>query len=138
MTDVKTGILLWSQAASWPEMVDAAKRVDRLGYDHLWTWDHIYAIFGDPYQPIVEGWMTLAGWAMATEKTRLGLLVGANPFRNPGLTAKLGMASACPSTSRVTGAVSPRQTPEISVDTQSGCLRSSRGTHGESCASDRG
>ena len=89
MTDLKTGILLWSQAATWPEMVDAAKRVDRLGYDHLWTWDHVYAIFGDPYQPIVEGWTALAGWAMATERTRLGLLVGANTFRNPGLTAKL-------------------------------------------------
>jgi alkanesulfonate monooxygenase SsuD/methylene tetrahydromethanopterin reductase-like flavin-dependent oxidoreductase (luciferase family) len=86
---MKTGILLWSQAATWAEMVDAAKRVDELGYDHLWTWDHLYAIFGDPYQPIVEGWMALAGWAMATEKTRLGLLVGANTFRNPGLTAKL-------------------------------------------------
>ena len=89
MTELKTGILLWSQAATWPEMTDAAKRVDELGYDHLWTWDHLYAIFGDPYQPIFEGWMALAGWAMATERTRLGLLVGANTFRNPGLTAKL-------------------------------------------------
>ena len=89
MTELKTGILLWSQAAGWPEMTAAAKRVDQLGYDHLWTWDHLYAIFGDPYQPIVEGWMSLAGWAMATERTRLGLLVGANTFRNPGLTAKL-------------------------------------------------
>jgi alkanesulfonate monooxygenase SsuD/methylene tetrahydromethanopterin reductase-like flavin-dependent oxidoreductase (luciferase family) len=89
MTDLKTGILLWSQAATWPEMLDAAKQVDRLGYDHLWTWDHLYGIFGDPYQPIFEGWSLLAAWAMATEKTRLGLLVGANTFRNPGLTAKI-------------------------------------------------
>lgn len=88
MTELKTGILLWSQGAAWPELLDAAKRVDRLGYDHLWTWDHVYAIFGDPYQPIFEGWTTLAAWAMATERTRLGLLVGANTFRNPGLTAK--------------------------------------------------
>jgi len=88
VTELKTGILLWSQAAEWPEMLDAAKRVDRLGYDHLWTWDHLYAIFGDPYQPIMEGWTTLAAWAMATERIRLGLLVGANTFRNPGLVAK--------------------------------------------------
>jgi len=89
MTDVTFGILLWSQAASWNEMLDAAKRVDRLGYAHLWTWDHLYAIFGDPYQPIFEGWSLLNAWARETEQTRLGLLVGANTFRNPGLVAKV-------------------------------------------------
>jgi alkanesulfonate monooxygenase SsuD/methylene tetrahydromethanopterin reductase-like flavin-dependent oxidoreductase (luciferase family) len=88
MTDLKLGILLWSQAATWDEQLDAARLVDRLGYEHLWTWDHLYAIFGDPYQPIFEGWTSLAAWAMATERTRLGLLVGANTFRNPGLVAK--------------------------------------------------
>ena len=88
MTDVKLGILLWTQAATWPEMLDAAKRVDRLGYAHLWTWDHLYAIFGDPYQPIFEGWSLLNAWARETEQTRLGLLVGANTFRNPGVVAK--------------------------------------------------
>jgi len=88
MTDLKLGILLWSQGTPWHEQLEAAKLVDRLGYDHLWTWDHLYAIFGDPYQPIFEGWTSLAAWAMATENTRLGLLVGANTFRNPGLVAK--------------------------------------------------
>ena len=88
MTDLKLGILLFSQAATWEEQLEAARRVDRLGYAHLWTWDHLYAIVGDPYQPIFEGWTSLAAWAMATEQTRLGLLVGANTFRNPGLVAK--------------------------------------------------
>ena len=88
MPDVKLGILLWSQAATFTEMLDAAKRVDRLGYAHLWTWDHLYAIFGDPYQSIFEGWSLLNAWARETEQTRLGLLVGANTFRNPGVVAK--------------------------------------------------
>ncbi len=88
MTDLKIGILLWSQTGTWPEVLDAACRIDRLGYQHLWTWDHVYAIKGDPYQPIFEGWTTLAAWAMATERIRLGLLVGAVTFRNPGLVAK--------------------------------------------------
>jgi alkanesulfonate monooxygenase SsuD/methylene tetrahydromethanopterin reductase-like flavin-dependent oxidoreductase (luciferase family) len=87
--DLKLGILLWSQASSWPDLLAAAKRVDALGYDHLWTWDHVYAIFGDPYQPIFEGYTTLAAWATATERTRLGLLVGANTLRNPALVAKM-------------------------------------------------
>lgn len=88
MTDFRFGILPWSQAASWPEMLDAARRIDRLGYDHLWTWDHLHAIMGDPLQPIFEGYVVLGAWAAATERTKLGLLVGANTFRNPGLVAK--------------------------------------------------
>src|SRR4051794_14472316 len=88
MPDVKPGILLWSQGASWTEMLDAAKRVDQLGYPPLWTWDPLSAIFGAPYQPIFEGWSLLNAWARETEQTRLGLLVGANTFRNPGLVAK--------------------------------------------------
>jgi alkanesulfonate monooxygenase SsuD/methylene tetrahydromethanopterin reductase-like flavin-dependent oxidoreductase (luciferase family) len=88
MTELKTGILLWSQASTWAEFNDAALRVDRLGYDHLWTWDHLYAIFGDPYQDFWEGYMALAAWAPQTQRARLGLLVGANTFRNPGIVAK--------------------------------------------------
>jgi len=88
MTDFRFGILLWSQAATWPEMFDAARRVDRLGYDHLWTWDHLHAIMGNPLQPIYEGYVLLGAWATATERSKLGLLVGANTFRNPGIVAK--------------------------------------------------
>jgi len=88
MTDIKTGILLWSQATPWDAFEASAIRVDELGYEHLWTWDHLYAIFGDPYQPIFEGYTTLAAWVKVTRRTRLGLLVGANTFRNPGLVAK--------------------------------------------------
>lgn len=87
-SDFRIGIMLASQASTWPEMLDAAKRVDRLGYDHLWTWDHLHAIVGERLQPIFEGYTVLGAWAMATERVRLGLLVGANTFRNPGVVAK--------------------------------------------------
>ena len=88
MGDLRLGINLWSQASTWPEFLAAAQRADRLGYDHIWTWDHLYAIFGDPHQPIFEGYTALAAVAQATERARLGLFVGANTFRNPGLAAK--------------------------------------------------
>ncbi len=85
----KLGILLWNQATDWPAYEAAAKRVDGLGYHSLWAWDHLYAIFGDPNQPIFEGYTTLAAWSKATTNVRLGLLVGANTFRNPGVVAKM-------------------------------------------------
>jgi alkanesulfonate monooxygenase SsuD/methylene tetrahydromethanopterin reductase-like flavin-dependent oxidoreductase (luciferase family) len=88
MADVKLGAVLWSQASDWPEFLAAARHADDLGFDSIWTWDHLYAIFGDPYQQVVEGYTALAGIAMGTEKSEIGLLVGANTFRNPGLVAK--------------------------------------------------
>jgi len=83
------GVLLWSQGSTWSEFEAAARRVDELGYEHLWTWDHLHAIFGEPQQPIWEGYASLAAWAKTTSRVMLGLLVGANTFRNPGLVAKL-------------------------------------------------
>ena len=88
MPDTRYGILLFSQATTWPDLLETAKRIDRLGYSHLWAWDHLYAIFGDPYQDFFEGYSLLAAWARETERVRLGLLVGANTFRNPGIVAK--------------------------------------------------
>ena len=85
---ISLGICLWNQAATWAEFEGAAIRADELGYDHVWTWDHLYAIIGDPYQPVYEGYSTLAAWAKVTKRARLGLFVGANTFRNPGLVAK--------------------------------------------------
>jgi alkanesulfonate monooxygenase SsuD/methylene tetrahydromethanopterin reductase-like flavin-dependent oxidoreductase (luciferase family) len=89
VSDYRIGINLWSQGASWTDLLEAAQTVDSLGYEHLWTWDHVKAIFGDPNQSIHEGWTTITAWAMATERVRIGLMVGANTFRNPALVAKI-------------------------------------------------
>ena len=86
---VKFGLQLWSQQTGWPAFRDAAIAADAAGWDSIWTWDHLLAIFGPWEQPIFEGWTALAGIAPLTRRARLGLMVGANTFRNPGLTAKL-------------------------------------------------
>jgi alkanesulfonate monooxygenase SsuD/methylene tetrahydromethanopterin reductase-like flavin-dependent oxidoreductase (luciferase family) len=86
---VKIGFLLWPQTDSWPTLRDAAVRAERGGAASLWTWDHLNSIVGPWEGPILEGWSILAGWSQVTERATLGLMVGANTFRHPGLTAKL-------------------------------------------------
>jgi F420-dependent oxidoreductase-like protein len=86
---MRFGAQLWSQSSDWPNMRDAALAAEAAGWDGLWTWDHLLAIQGPWEQPIFEGWLTLAAWAALTSRVTVGLMVGANTFRNLGLTAKL-------------------------------------------------
>jgi alkanesulfonate monooxygenase SsuD/methylene tetrahydromethanopterin reductase-like flavin-dependent oxidoreductase (luciferase family) len=89
MSDFKLGALLWTQGSSWADLSAAALRIDQAGYEHLWFYDHLYAINSrDPHLPIFEGWAIIAGLATITVNAHLGLLVGANTFRNPGVVAK--------------------------------------------------
>jgi alkanesulfonate monooxygenase SsuD/methylene tetrahydromethanopterin reductase-like flavin-dependent oxidoreductase (luciferase family) len=89
MSELRLGALCWNQYTDWPRLLAAGQRADDLGFDTLWTWDHLYPIVGSSDGPILEGWMTLAGWAQATKRVRIGLMVGANTFREPTLTAKM-------------------------------------------------
>jgi alkanesulfonate monooxygenase SsuD/methylene tetrahydromethanopterin reductase-like flavin-dependent oxidoreductase (luciferase family) len=89
MTDVKFGALFWNQYTDWPSLRNAGIAADGLGYDDLWTWDHLYPIVGSDDGPMFEGWLTLAAWAEATKQAKIGLMVGANTFRNPALVAKM-------------------------------------------------
>ncbi|HET7027357.1 MAG TPA: LLM class flavin-dependent oxidoreductase [Candidatus Limnocylindrales bacterium] len=89
MPRIRIGANCWNQYTDWASLLEAGRRADRLGYDSLWTWDHVYPIVGSDDGPMFEGWTTLTAWAMATEKVTLGLMVGANTFREPTLTAKM-------------------------------------------------
>jgi alkanesulfonate monooxygenase SsuD/methylene tetrahydromethanopterin reductase-like flavin-dependent oxidoreductase (luciferase family) len=91
MTDagVKLGANCWGQYTDWPALREAGIRADRLGFDSLWTWDHLYPIVGSHEGPIFEGWLTLAAWAEATQRATVGLMVGANTFRNPAVVARI-------------------------------------------------
>ena len=68
--ETRLGILLWSQATDWAGFERSAIKIDELGYEHLWTWDHLLPIFGELDQPVHEGYTALAALAQATERIR--------------------------------------------------------------------
>src|SRR6476469_2294134 len=86
---MKLGALVWPQYTDWASLVETGAVVDRAGVDTLWTWDQLYPIVGDADGQMFEGYLTLGAWAGHTERVRLGLMVGANTFRNPALVVKM-------------------------------------------------
>jgi probable F420-dependent oxidoreductase len=65
------------------EMIDNARRVERLGYDAIWSGDHIIM-----HNPIMDVMTVLATYAAVTERVKIGTAVYLVPLRHPVATAK--------------------------------------------------
>jgi F420-dependent oxidoreductase-like protein len=85
------GAAFWINRTDWASLRDAVIAAERAGFDSVWLDDHLLADEGDWTSPKLEGWSTLAALAAITSRASLGLLVGANTFRNPGLVAKMAV-----------------------------------------------
>lgn len=86
---IKLGANCWNQYTDWPSWLAAEQRASALGYDSLWTWDHVYPIVGNHEGPMFEAYTAIAALAATTTRGTIGLMVGANTFRNPALVAKM-------------------------------------------------
>ena len=68
-------------------LIDYGVRVEQLGYESIWVWDHI--LLGvDPYFPILDSLSVLTAVAAHTERIRLGTGILVLPARNPVVLAK--------------------------------------------------
>src|SRR5207253_1432674 len=77
----------------YPEMpsaqalIDYGVRMEELGYESLWAWDHI--LLGvDPNFPIHESLAILTAVAARTSKIKVGTGILVLPMRNPALLAE--------------------------------------------------
>ena len=86
---IKLGVNLWNQYTDWPRFLEAMIEADELGYDSLFTWDHVYPIIGSWEGPALETYTGMAAVAAQTKRATIGHLVTANTFRNPALVAKM-------------------------------------------------
>jgi probable F420-dependent oxidoreductase len=68
-------------------LVDFGVRMEELGYDSLWVWDHI--LLGvDPHFPIIDALSLLTAVGARTKTIKLGTGILVLPLRNPVLLAK--------------------------------------------------
>jgi F420-dependent oxidoreductase-like protein len=82
-------------AFDWPggteqmggHVADIGRRAEAAGFDSVWVWDHFIQLrrWEDP---LLEGWMTLAYLAAATERIELGTLVTGVTYRHPAILVK--------------------------------------------------
>ncbi|CAN5648461.1 LLM class F420-dependent oxidoreductase [soil metagenome] len=73
-----------------PTLARIVRTADDAGFDSIWVMDHLFQIrsVGEVEEPMLEGMTALGFMAAHSSRARLGLMVGAVPYRWPGVWIK--------------------------------------------------
>jgi F420-dependent oxidoreductase-like protein len=78
----------WGAADAWARTVEVSQLAERLGYEHLWVYDHVETVPRREPTHVFEAFTTLAALSQRTTTIRLGQLVTCSSYRTAGLLAK--------------------------------------------------
>ena len=85
---VRFGVQLQAQRTAWPDFQAALAAVEDLGFDTVFTFDHLLPVDGPVDGPCFETFTTLAAMAALTHRIRIGTLCGGVMYRDPATLAK--------------------------------------------------
>ncbi len=94
MKPLRFGIKTAPQHTTYEDMLAVWQEADGIpAIEHAWLFDHYAPIAGDLDGPCLEGWTTLAAYAAATKRLRLGLMVTGNTYRHPAVLTKIAITT---------------------------------------------
>ena len=108
----RVGVQVRPEHTTVPSMREAWRRIEDLGVETLWTWDHFFPLRADPQGPQIarridppapgvaapqgepqgahfECWTLLAAMAVTTTRVEFGAMVSAIGYRNPALLSNM-------------------------------------------------
>jgi probable F420-dependent oxidoreductase len=86
---ISIGVQLHPQHTDYADYRRAWLRLDALGVDTLWNWDHFFPLYGAPDGDHFEGWTTLSALGAETRHARIGCLVLCMSYRNAALLSQM-------------------------------------------------
>jgi alkanesulfonate monooxygenase SsuD/methylene tetrahydromethanopterin reductase-like flavin-dependent oxidoreductase (luciferase family) len=88
MTTVRIGVTLPQFTDDARKFVSGVERAEKLGFDSLWLFDHLWPLGGKRERPILECWTTLSYLAGISD-AEIGTLVTRASLRHPAILAKM-------------------------------------------------
>ena len=73
----------------WEIIKNSALKIENLGYESLWVYDHFHTVPSPTIQPTYECWTLMSALSQITSSIRLGQMCTCNSYRNPAYLTKI-------------------------------------------------